>query len=95
MRVVYKYPIWPGSPAVVDIPAGAEIVHVGEQNSQPVLWALVDDAAPPEPREFWVYGTGHPISQPDQLVHLGTVQVPPNAYLLQELVWHVFEKPRG
>lgn len=94
MNVVYKYRLMPGSPSVVTMvvtmPRLAKVIHVGSQYDGPVLWALVDTSQPDEERSFWVYGTGHPITEADPwigMTHHGTVQTESG------LVWHIFEKP--
>ena len=93
-RVVWKYPLYPGSPTVVSMPAGAQIIHVGSQNDGPVLFALVDPERNHrelrERRDFFVYGTGHPIVE-EGLTYIGSVQVPLES-VPSELVWHVFER---
>jgi hypothetical protein len=92
MRTVYKYRLLPGTPSVLEVPVGAIFRYLGSQDSGPVLWFEVDTSAPSEQREFFVYGTGHPISESD-LVYLGSVQ----AFdpFLSELVWHVYERLPG
>lgn len=46
----------------VEMPIGAKVLPLppGTRNEGSVIefWALVDDAAPMAPREFWVVGTG-------------------------------------
>ena len=83
-KKIFKYPLEP-SPAStqpLDLPAGAEVLHVGEQYMGIQLWAKVDPNAEPETRFFRIYGTGQTL--PDDAVHLGTVQMNP-------FIWHVFE----
>lgn len=84
-RVIWKFPLYPATPVQLFLPRGAEILHVGAQDEVPTMWVLLDPAALHDPREFFVYGTGHPIDE-EGLVHLGTVQT--NA----GFVWHVFER---
>lgn len=85
MDVIYKYPLMPVTPALVGMPKGARIIHVGSQGDAPVLWALVDPEQPKEMREFWIYGTGHRIDHTEHK-YLGTCQTKGG------FVWHVFER---
>lgn len=69
----------------IEMPAGAQILHVGVQMEQIVcIWALVDENAPMEERSFAVVGTGHPV--PENTAHVGSVLMHGGAF-----VWHVFE----
>ena len=83
MKAIWKYPLEPG--AVVQMPAGAEVLCVQEQDGYACLWVLVDPRAPAESRTFAIYGTGH--SLPDRPGdYVGTFQSAGGA-----LVFHVFE----
>lgn len=57
-RSVWKYILTPAEMRHY-MPAGAEILHVHEQNGDICLWALVDPDAAKEQRNFVVLGTGH------------------------------------
>lgn len=90
MTVIWKFPIdlyrdrmVTASP-VVEMPAGARMLTMQLQAHQPTLWAIVDPAAPKEPRQLHIVGTGHPMPAGD-LVYLGTWQS-------NGLVFHVFEE---
>ena len=88
MKAIWKFPI----PVTDDIfellmPKNAELLHVGmtESMAEIWLWALVDPDADKEPRQFKIYGTGHPI-RPNHGTYVGT------AYESgKPLVWHLFE----
>ena len=83
MKTIWKYPLEPG--AVVQMPAGAEVLCVQEQGGRACLWALVAPCARVESRTFAIYGTGHPLS--DRLGdYVGTFQLDGGG-----LVFHVFE----
>lgn len=58
MKAIYKYEIPADKMPGVAMPVGAEILHIGQQNDQVQLWALVDVRAPIEIRVFNVIGTG-------------------------------------
>jgi hypothetical protein len=86
-RAVYKYPVPVADIFTLDLPAGAQVLSVGEQFSgQVMLWALVRPAAPTTKRHFRVVGTGHPIRAEDNLQFCGT-------FLLENggLVFHLFQ----
>ncbi len=73
----------------IALPEGAEILHVGEQDTpfELVLWALVDPERNNADRYFSIAGTGRPVSlQGGRLIHVSTVQAS------NGLVWHVFER---
>lgn len=58
-RVVWKFPMPVGFGEVaVDMPVGAEILSVGQQDVGPRIWALCDPEAPREPRLLLVLPTG-------------------------------------
>ncbi len=57
---VFKYPLTDASTQVLQLPIGADILDVQEQQAQLVLWALVDPTAPTEERIIQIVGTGNP-----------------------------------
>jgi hypothetical protein len=86
MKSIYKYPLL----AYVDrqqvqLPVGAEIVHVEQQNGVPTLWALVtsDPLWPTEFRTILFVGTGHTLPG-EHHDHIGS-------YTEGPFVWHVLE----
>lgn len=82
MKQVWKYSL-PNGSAEIEMPAYAEVVHVGLQNDVLQIWAVVDpDAKRKELRVFHVYGTGHGIR--DNAKHVGT-------WFDAPFVWHLFE----
>lgn len=85
MKTVYKYPFYLSSTFQLSMPAGAEILMVEDQDGVPCIWALVDPGSSFETRTFRLYGTGHPIENPDPLKHRGSFQQ-------GRLVWHLFEE---
>lgn len=78
---IFKYPLELGG-NVIDMPKGAEALHVGFQGQDIFIWAKVDPNAKLEPREFIIAGTGHDLPEPLG-AHIGTVFV-------GSFVWHVF-----
>jgi hypothetical protein len=84
---VFKYEIVAEDSPTVQLPVGAEILSVGQQNNKMFLWALVDtDEKVMEQHEFRVAGTGHEIKDAGFMDFIGTVQMYDGA-----LVFHVFE----
>ena len=97
MKKVFKYTLGLTDVSVVDLPLGAEILKVGEQNGSALdrilyIWALVDDAQKHSvTRRFRISGTGHDVLMEDrfhtcQLKHLDTIFTQGG-----HLMWHIFE----
>jgi hypothetical protein len=85
MKTVWKFPLSPGDPLVIAMPAGARVLHVGVQDDdRPCIWALVDPAAPEEERSFRVHGTGQYFDGDG--AYVGTAMLYRGG-----LVFHVFE----
>lgn len=82
---VREYPL-PEMLTRVPMPAGAQILHVGAQGSQIVLWAAVCPEGAPVVRTFAVVGTGRELPDHCYRTHVGTVVMRDG-----EVVWHVFE----
>ena len=80
---IWKYTLQMHDLQTLTIPVGAKLLSLQMQEGQPQLWALVNEAAPCEPRRITVYGTGQPIYN-DPGVFIGTFQY-------GEYVFHVFE----
>ena len=89
MQTVHKFRLSPGNPVTVEMPNLAHIIHVGTQDDGPVLWAWVDTDQPMTQREYYVFGTGHPMPSEPQLHHIGTCQTESG------FVWHVFRPADG
>lgn len=88
--VVHKY-VWPPdavtSDVEIEMPRGAQILHVGNQNETICIWARVDLDAAMEARKFAVCGTGSPCPA---YSHIGTVLLEGGGY-----VFHVFDLSLG
>jgi hypothetical protein len=83
MKTIWKWKLGPET--TINMPHGAKLLAVQDQNGEPHLWAMVDPSAKTYPRTFRVYGTGHNMpDEPGQYV--GTVQMREWA-----MVVHVFE----
>ena len=87
MLVIWKYSIDFPHPngQVMELPIGAEILHVDKQLQDVIsFWAKVDPQAPKEVRHFTVVATGQEFDP--ELKHVGT-------FLLHDgtFVFHLFE----
>lgn len=84
---IHKYQL---DQPVVQMPVGAEILDVQMQGRTLCAWAIVDLAAPTEPRTFMEVNTGEdmPNRRGRAYVHLATVQV-------DTYVKHIFEVTIG
>lgn len=81
-QTIWKFILQPE--CEVEIPKGAQILSVREQDVDICLWALVDPAAEKQRRRFVGFGTGDDV--PDRpMTFLGTV------HLGGGMVFHVFE----
>jgi hypothetical protein len=80
---VYKYQLPTEDYATLTMPMSAELLTVGAQKNQLVLWARVDTEAPPEQRRFRIAGTGHPKVDGE---YVGTAQLHEGSFVV-----HVFE----
>lgn len=93
MKTIWKFRMPnPGdAPLSVKMPVGAEIKSLrfwAEGSSELHIWAIVDDEAPTERREFVVRPTGG--LNPSDFVFIGTVFE--DRYNQRDpLVWHLFE----
>lgn len=89
MKTVYKYKLdYMNAVDVIEMPIGAEILHIEEQRGDVCLWATVDkEEQRVKKREFLFYGTGSPIDD-SRLNHeyIGTVLL-----MGGSLVLHFFE----
>jgi len=85
LNTVWKYNLTDASAdGFVDVPEGAEVLHVEKYGSELLMWARVDSDAPKRPRRFRVVGTG--AEAPTWMRHEATVFDRP-------FIWHVFVEP--
>ena len=84
MKTIYKYPINIGDTFTVEMPEGAEVIHVAEQFDEPFMWAIVDNEKPLKHHHFYVFGTGHRMND-YCLRFVGTLLTAGGSY-----VWHIF-----
>jgi hypothetical protein len=89
MRTIWKFELDYSAldfQQTIDMPSGAEIIHVDIQNGKICIWVICSTIVKTETRMFYIIGTGHRI--PEYVYkYIGTVQIPG---ILD--VWHIFEK---
>lgn len=87
MYSVFKYVLKPN--ITLTMPEGAEILSVGAQGEEAVMWARVDTDKEDQKRDFMVLGTGHPLPRDRVLEYVGTIQFMQG--VSEGLVFHAFE----
>lgn len=87
-QTIWKYQVNPKI-TKFNMPKGAEILTVQNQNGIPCIWALVNPENEEEERYFEVFGTGH-----DVPVDIGIERKYINTFQLEggSLVFHLFER---
>lgn len=94
MITIHKYAVPTiGAPTALEMPRGAELLHVAEQDGRVMLWAEMDTDELLVRRMVFIVGTGQPIRslagmRPPRYV--GTAQIP-NPLGIGGFVWHVFD----
>ena len=81
--VIHKYRLKLEDYPLVEMPIGAEVLHVGMQYGHLHVWARVDPTLEKKTRHFAVRGTGH-ANCPAANKHIGTV-------VDGSFIWHVFD----
>ena len=91
MKTIYKYTLELTNRQTIQVPVGAETLHVGIQRGQICVWILIDlnpDVQDVEMgnKVFHIFGTGNPTTKElEDKRYIGTVQ-------LDDYVWHIFEE---
>lgn len=85
MKTIWKYELQIIDRQEIDMPVGAEVLHVAEQNGVLCMWAVVEPDNVKAPSTILIRGTGHYFTG-DEGHHLGSVVTAGGA-----LVWHVFD----
>lgn len=89
--VIWKFQLRVADMQIVEMPSGAEILSVQDQNGGLQMWAMVNPDAAKQQRTIEIVGTGNQmdniISKGLKRVHIDTVQTCHGS-----LVWHVFER---
>jgi hypothetical protein len=88
-RVIFKYALDIKDQQIIQMPADARLLHVGEQFVNGMtglfLWALVDQDQPLAKRMIAIVGTDNPVFG-ELGAHVGT------ALMTYGAVWHVFDQ---
>lgn len=84
MNIIYKYPLKLVDTQIFELPMGADILTVQNQNDVICLWALVNTKRPKIKRKIQIIGTGNKIDiDLHSYIFLNTTQI--NGF-----VWHIF-----
>lgn len=86
MSTVYKQVLRPMALQDIELPRGAEILHVALQRGGYCLWFRCNPDEPKEPRRVAIVGTGQGCPSADSGRYIGTVLTPSG-----EIVFHFFE----
>ena len=91
MRNIWKYKVpFDGEWHLINMPSGAEIIYVGNQEDSLVFWTIVNpNTERVSKRYFKIYGTGHPILEGSSK-YIGTTYF--DTPMMRPLVLHLFEK---
>lgn len=89
-RTIWKYELDPRSDVIsLDVPNGAELLHVDSQHETICVWFELDPNDATEMRHFEIFGTGHLIREDMGInrCHIGTIQLKNG-----NLIFHVYER---
>ena len=90
MDAVWKFSFEIQDFITIEMPVGAEILHVGSQGDKGCIWARVTTGHKKESRQFRLTGTGHPLDRNHDIEHVGTFETRGGTF-----VWYLFEFPGG
>ena len=93
MKTIWKFELEPGRDCSINMPEGAQIIHVGVQENKPMMWAVVDPDALVKARGFLCIPTGAELPA-GELFHWGSfIMENPDRTLWPTvtLVFHLFE----
>lgn len=85
-KKIFKYQLENTDIQQVEIPIGAEILCIQNQNEKPCIWALVNPENNKTKRYFEIFGTGHNVPENGNRKYIGTYQLSCGM-----LVFHCFE----
>lgn len=87
MQTIWKYPLDVADEQKIQLPLGADILHVGVQGEAVCLWAQVSPGRVKQVRTIHIFGTGHDLpDNPGR--HIGSFMLHGGA-----LVFHAYEAP--
>lgn len=84
-QTIWKFPLQIEDECRITMPNGAKLLTVQMQGMVPCLWAVVNPDAAKCERILHVYGTGHPITRPDE-PYVGSIQMYSGKF-----VFHIFD----
>jgi len=84
MKTIWKYELEIKDVQDIEIPEGAKLLHIANQNGGLCVWFEVDQEARKKMNTFAIVGTGNAFD-PKGFEHIGSVIINP-------FVWHVFQK---
>jgi hypothetical protein len=87
-RTIWKFELHPARPDV-QMPAGAKLLHVHEQNGKVCVWAEVDSGAPLVLRRFYYSMTGGMVIDAP---YVGTAHITEG---IEPVVVHVYDRGEG
>lgn len=87
MDVIWKYPLNVGS-QTIELPRGADLLHIAEQHGCLTLWARVAPTAPLVTRNVLVVGTGGAPRVTGRCSYVGTAAL---CTVGGDYVWHAFD----
>ena len=92
MQKIFKYKVpYPDRDGLsrITMPYGANVLSVGIQDKEIVIWALIWENNPEVEHVFLLINTGDEIIR-DPGRFIGTVTIP----LIIDIVWHIFDQSR-
>jgi len=84
---IWKYELQVTDMQQVEVPKGAKLLSVANQNGALCLWAIVDASKPRETRHIEIIGTGNPVP-----TDMGVDRKFIGTAVINPFVWHVFER---
>lgn len=79
---IWKYILQITDEQIIEVPSGAKLLHIDQQEGRLCLWMIVDIESELTKFVVNIVGTGNPV--PNELPpYIGTAQI-------HTLVWHVF-----
>ena len=89
-NTIWKYEIPLTDEPVIEMPLGAVVRHVGEQDGQLCAWVQVIPTQPMVRHRLRVAGIGHPLHLPDEGSRYATSYVG-TVVMADGFVWHVWD----
>ncbi len=78
----------------LQLPEGAKILSVANQDDKIVLYAMADETKPKQERVVVLVNTGEALDKPDELCYIGSVQTKNESAKRGVYVTHVYVRER-